>query len=123
MKIGEKKIDFVQTGADIAQTTKVARAATPDKPEELAKNWHDKIWNRLIVTEVLSKGELPKLGEPTVQVRLDYSLKGQPKGWLELGFDPKGGTWARSENTPSWVSVHQGTEEIILEGQKLVAGP
>ena len=108
----------MQTGADIPQTAKVAKASSPDKPEELVKNWHEKIWNRLIVTEVLSEGEQPKAGPPQVQLRLDYSLKGQPKGWLELAFDPSGATWARSENTPSWVSVHQGSEEIILEGIK-----
>ncbi len=122
VKAGEKSAAFVSTGADIPQTAKVARAATPDKAEEMVKNWHDKIWNRLIVTEVLSLGEMPKLGEPKVQLRFEYTQKGSPKGWLELGFDPKGGTWARSENTPSWVSVHQGSEELILEGLKVALG-
>ena len=118
VKAGDKSAEYVQTGADIPQTAKIARASSPDKPEELVKNWHEKIWNRLIVTEVLAKDEEPKAGAPQVQLRLDYSLKGQPKGWLELAFDPGGATWARSENTPSWVSVHQGSEEIILEGIK-----
>jgi hypothetical protein len=118
-----KEVAFVQTGADIPQTAKVARAATPDKADELAKNWHEKIWNRLIVTEVLSENELPKAGAPTVMLRLEYSLKGKPKGWLELGMDRSKSTWARSENTPSWVAVHQGSEEIILEGQKLIVSP
>ena len=122
VKAGEKSAAFVSTGADIPQTAKIARAATPDKAEEMVKNWHDKIWNRLIVTEVLSVGELPKLGEPKVQLRFDYSLKGAVKGWLELAYDSKGSTWARSENTPSWVSVHQGSEELILEGLKHALG-
>ena len=117
-----KTAEFVSTGFDVPATAKVARAATPDKPDELAKNWHEKIWNRLIVTEVLAAGEVPKVGEPTVRLRLDYTLKGQPKGWLELGQDKTLGTWARSENTPGWVSVHQGTEEMILEGIKLASG-
>ena len=120
VKFADKSAAFVSTGADIPQTAKVARAATPDKAEELAKNWHDKLWNRLIVTEVLSQNEVPKQGVPVAQMRVDYALKGQPKGWLELGFDPTGSTWARSENTPSWVSVHQGSEEMIHEGQKLL---
>lgn len=118
VKAGEKSASYVQTGAEIPQTAKIAKAGSPDKAEELVKNWHEKIWNRLIVTEVLSADEQPKAGAPQVQLRLDYALKGQPKGWLELGFDPGGATWARSENTPSWVSVHQGSEEIILEGIK-----
>lgn len=122
VKIDGKTASFVSTGFDIPATAKVARAATPDKADELAKNWHEKIWNRLIVTEVLAAGEVPKAGEPIVRLRIDYTLKAQPKGWLELAQDPTGGTWARSENTPGWVSVHQGTEEMILEGLKLASG-
>lgn len=120
VSIGEKKVDFVQTQAEIAQTAKVTRAQTPDKPEELVKNWHDKILNRLVVTEVLGRGELPKTGAPKVELRIDYSQRGSPKGWLELGLDANAGTWARSENTASWVAVHQGTDELILEGKKIV---
>jgi hypothetical protein len=116
-----KKADFVQTGAEIPQTAKVARAATPGTPDELAKNWHEKIWNRLVVTEVLGLGELPKHGEPTVQLRLEYAQKGKAKGWLELGLDSTQGTWARSENTPGWVAIHQGAEELVIEGKRLAA--
>jgi hypothetical protein len=119
VKSGDKTAAFVQTGADVPQLAKVARAETPDKAEELVKNWHDKLWNRLIVTDVLAKDELPKAGAPEVQLRIEYTNKGQPKGWIELGFDAVRGTWVRTENTPSWVSVHQGSEEIILEGIKL----
>ena len=76
------------------------------------------MWNRLIVTEVLGKGELPKAGEPQVALRLDYRRAGKPKGFLELAFDSGRGVWARSENTAGWVGVHQGAEELVLEGQK-----
>lgn len=119
VKAGEKTASFVQTGADIPETAKIARAATPDKAEELVKNWHQKVWNRLVVTEVLAQGEQPKAGEPVVQLRIEYALKGQPRGWLELAVDPAKAPWARSENTPGWVSVHQGTDELIIEGLKL----
>ncbi len=123
VKAQEKSATFVQTGADTASTAKVARATSPDKPEEMAKNWHDKIWNRLIVTEVLSQGELPKTGNPDVRMRIDYAFKDKPKGWLELGVDNQKAMWARSENTPSWVAVHQGSEELLLEGQKVITSP
>jgi hypothetical protein len=122
VKGGGKEASFVQSGGDIPQTAKVARVATPDKADELAKNWHDKIWNRLIVTEVLSPGEVPKAGAIETGLRIEYTLKGKPKGWLELGMDPTKGTWARSENTPGWVSIHQGSEEIIVEGLKQIVG-
>jgi hypothetical protein len=113
--------EFVQTGADVPATAKVAKKASPDKPDEMAKNWHDKIFNRLVVTEVLGLGELPKAGEPKVALRIDYSLRGQPKGWLELGFDPTAGTWARTENTTTWVAIHQGSDQLVLEASKVIA--
>ena len=98
----------------------MARAATPDKSDELVKNWHDKVWGRLIVTEVLGKGELPQGKTPTVSLRVEYTFKGQPKGWIELGVDDTKATWARSENTASWVAVHQGSDELLIEAKKLV---
>ncbi|MBM4781879.1 MAG: hypothetical protein GQE15_29725 [Archangiaceae bacterium] len=115
-----KEASFVQTNAEIPTTAKVARAATPDKPDELVKNWHDKVWGRLIVTEVLGKGELPNGKEPTVALRLDYSQKGKAKGFLELAIGDGVSMWARTENTASWVSVHQGSDELLIEAKKLV---
>jgi hypothetical protein len=115
-----KTVEYVQQDANVPAATKVARASQPDKPDELAKNWHDKVWNRLVVTEVLGQGEQPKAGAPKVGLRLEYEGRGGKKGWLELGLDPKQGVWARSENTASWVGVHQGTEETMLEAKRLV---
>jgi len=118
-----KTVEYVQQDASVPATTKVARASQPDKPDEMAKNWHDKVWNRLVVTEVLGQGEQPKAGAPNVGLRLEYAGRGGSggkKGWLELGLDPKQGVWARSENTAGWVGVHQGTEETMLEAKRLV---
>jgi hypothetical protein len=120
VKADGKEAAFVQTNAELPTTAKVARAATPDKADELVKNWHDKVWGRLIVTEVLGKGELPQGKTPPVALRVEYTFKGQPKGWLELGIDENKATWARSENTASWVAVHQGSDELLLEARKLV---
>jgi hypothetical protein len=120
VKAEGKEATFVQTNAEIPSTAKVARASSPDKPDELVKNWHDKVWARLIVTEVLGKGELPAGKAPTVALRIDYTQKGKDKGFLELAAGEGGAMWARSENTASWVAVHQGTDEVILEAKKLV---
>lgn len=119
---GGKTASYVASGADIPATMRIAPAATPDKPDELTKNWHDKIWSRLVVTEVLSKDEPPRNGAPEVVLRLEYSLKGKPVGWLELANDEKQAWWARSENTASWVALHSGTQDIALEGSKLAQG-
>lgn len=117
---GGRSVGFVQKDANVPATAKVARASQPDKPDEMAKNWHDKIWSRLVVTEVLGKGELPKAGAPKVGLRLEYGAGGKDKGWLELGVDPAKGLWARSENTASWVGLHQGAEEVLEEARRLL---
>jgi hypothetical protein len=121
VKIEKQQADFVQTNADIPQSAMVARAKTPEKPDELAKNWHDKMFNRLIVTEVLGKGELPKAGVPNLKMRLEYSLKGKPVGFLEVFQDDQGLSWIRTENTLSYVGVHQGSEELVVEAQRFMA--
>ena len=38
----------------------------------MAKNWHDKVW-RMMVTEVLGKGELPSGGTPEVACKVEYA--------------------------------------------------
>ncbi len=115
---GEKKT-FVSSNADIPQTAKVAPKETPDKPDELVRNWSDKIFNRLVVTEVLGKGETPAAGEPVVELRVDYTSRGASKGWLEIG---KTGTqvWGRSENTASWVGLHTGADDMLTEAKRIV---
>jgi hypothetical protein len=113
---------YLQKDAEIPQTMKVAAKATPDKPDDLVRNWHDKVWNRLIVTEVLGKGELPKAGEPKVEMRIDYLARGSSKGFIELAKSGAGDLWARTENTASWVGLHTGTDDVIAEAKKFT-GP
>lgn len=108
---------FLQKDAEIPQTMKVAPKETPDKPDDLVRNWHDKVWNRLIVTEVLGKGELPKGGEPKVELRIDYLARGSGKGFIEMARSG-GDLWARTENTASWVGLHTGTDDVIAEAKK-----
>lgn len=123
VKHGDKSETFSQHQAETPINLKVSRHSRPNEPDELAKNWHEKILNRLVVTEVLAPEELPKSGEPQVQLRVEYALKDKPKGWLELAFDSTHNVWARSENTASWVAVHQGAEDIIMEGTRLLQRP
>jgi hypothetical protein len=103
------------------------------KPDELAKNWHDKIW-RMMVTEVLGKGEQPPRGTPEVACKVTYEWHGKPKGFLELGRiapapvasnAPATGPaedWARSERTASWDKLPGSAEEVIKECSKVAAG-
>ncbi len=113
----DKKHAFLQKDAEIPQTMKLMAKQTPDKPDDLVRNWHDKVWNRLIVTEVLGKGELPKGGAPKVELRIDYLARGAGKGFIELGKSG-GELWARTENTASWVGLHTGTDDVIAEAKR-----
>ena len=103
------------------------------KPDEQAKNWHDKIW-RTMVTEVLGKGESPKAGTPEVVCKLSYGWRGKSKGFLELGRlpapppekatssqPPASDVWGKSEHTASWVKLPATTEPLLTECAKIAA--
>ncbi len=114
-----KSATYTVEGAQAPATMRISPVATPDKPDELLKNWHERLWNRLVVSEVLERDELPKAGTPEVVLRIEYTRKGNQTGWLEIGS--VGGTswWARTENTASWVQVNQSAEDVAIEGRKL----
>jgi hypothetical protein len=112
---------------------KLAAAKTRDKPDELASNWHDKLW-RAMVTEVLGKGETPAGGAPTVALRVDYLQRGKPRGFIEVGrvaapapaatstAPPPADVYARSEHTAGWVKLPPTTEDVLKEADKVAAG-
>lgn len=113
--LGGLSADFVVNDAT------VARKDSPETPDELAKNWSDKVLNRLVVTDVLGEGELPKAGAPVQALRIEYRKGAQVKGWLEMATAPDGAMVARSENTGGWVTLHQNSDQLLLEAQKLVS--
>ena len=122
VKAGPLQKEFVQTGAELS-ATKLAPKATPDKPDEFARNWHDKVWTRLLAAEMLGRGELPPSGEPTVALRLDYQAKGKAKGFLEVARGKGADLWARSEQTAGWVLLLGGADEVLAEANKVLTAP
>lgn len=113
---------FTQTGAEIAQTAKVTPKDKPDAPDEMVKNWHERIFNRFIVTEVLGAGETPRGGEPKVVLELRYLARGKEKGFLTLARGQGTEYWAKSENTLGWVGVHAGVDEVLAEAKRVATG-
>jgi hypothetical protein len=109
-------------------------AAGSDKPDETAKNWHDRIWN-LFPSEVLGKGEAPKEGPPRTAIRIEYFSRGHSLGWLELGR--AGGTaptnestahppspaaevpYGRSEFSLGWMKMSSDAMALLNEGETL----
>jgi len=117
IKAGAKQRELrVQARGDDLSSVKLTPPNAPEKPDEMAKNWHDKLW-RLFPMDVLGKGEVPITGAPQPVVRVNYAERGKSVGWIELaigGTDPL----ARTEHTPGWVKLHT-TAEIVNEGEKI----
>ena len=83
IKVDDKQRELVQLSSDANQPPKLASKKTPTKPDDFARNWHDRIWH-LVVTEVLGKSEVPSSGEPKLAMRVDYRYRQKPVGWIEL---------------------------------------
>jgi hypothetical protein len=129
--MGAKHREYVHVGRENFQTDAYASPKTPDKHDQGAKNWADMLW-RTFPMEVLGKGEDPKGGAPKILLRVEYTEKGKPVGWIELGRseDPAAASsgdtpddiYARSERTIGWARLHSG-DQIVTDGEKLLATP
>jgi hypothetical protein len=108
----------------------LADIATPDKPDALARTWHERVF-ALGVSDVYGKDEKVRDGEPATKLRLEYSSRGRLLGWIELAEIPtppesvssgaaaKKALYARSELTMGWDKLLGDAEGLIAEGLKL----
>jgi hypothetical protein len=140
---GGKTRELVLLNRESASGYKLAPAKTPDKPDELARNWHDKIW-RIYPIELLGKGEKPAAGEPKVAVRVEYFDGRKSAGWIEIGKleptaptppsvestsqpvpsvsePPKPEFYARTEHTAGWIKIH-GDPSYVADSEKVASG-
>lgn len=134
-----KSRDFVIKNRQDQNGYKLAPKSAPDKPEEMARNWHDKVW-RLFPSELLGKGETPAAGQPKVVTRIDYFDGSKNIGWLELGkvdvapgtqpaISPHGAPtpnngaelYGRTEHTAGWVRLNNDPS-IVADAEKIAAG-
>ena len=100
-----------------------------DKPDETAKNWHDRVWN-LFPSEVMGKGEQPASGPPKVAIRVEYFSRGHSLGWVELAREatpmestsaaPSNVTYARSDFSLGWMKMSADAAALVTEGEKLL---
>jgi hypothetical protein len=130
---GGKKKEFVHLGRDNFSTEGYAPAKTPDKRDQMFKNWHDTIW-RTFPMEVYAKDELPKGdGKLATMTRVEYSEQGKPVGWLELArLGDANSTvsaervtdrlYARSEHTAGWAKLH-APDDLVTDAEKITAAP
>jgi len=129
-----KSRDLVQTTPEVPAQAKLA--SKTGKLDELAKNWHDKLW-RVLVSDALGKGEVPANGEPVIALRVDYTSKGKPRGFIEIGrvqgkppavqasaptpAPVAAEVYARTESTAGWVKLSPAVEDIVTEADKVIA--
>jgi hypothetical protein len=129
---GGKKRELVATRIEDLPGVRLAPAETPDKPDPTLKNWHDKIF-ALFPSDVLGKDEVPASGTPVVALRLDYSSRGRPLGFVEIARGatsavstgtptPAAATevYARSEFTLGWIRLNKDAPALLAEGEALL---
>jgi hypothetical protein len=132
LEVGNVKREYVAGRIDKTYPgVRLAPADAPDKYDETLKNWHDRVFG-LAPTEVLGKGENPGSGAPVTAMRLTYSARGRPLGWMELARPPAdsvsttaaAGTtevYARTEFAAGWVRLSADAQNLLTEGEKLIA--
>ncbi len=129
----DKKRELVQTQPE-TPNAKLASKKDPNKTDEQAKNWHDKIFGASAV-EVLGQGEKPAGGEPQLALKVEYFSHGKSVGFVELGRVPQvapantsapaptaSDIYARTEHTAGWVKLPAIMEDLVKEADKIVAG-
>ena len=133
LSAGGKQKEFVHVGRESKATAGFAPPKTPDKKDQMAKNWHDALW-RVFPTELLGKGEEPAAGKISVLLRVDYTEDNSSVGWIEIGRAPEaasgvsedaaptGDVFARTEHTAGWVKLPSGGQ-LVPDAQKLIAAP
>lgn len=126
---GGTQREYTASRLDEMPGIRLAPAASPDAPDQTAKNWHDRIWN-LFPGEVMGQGEVPESGQPALAVKLEYFARGRPLGWVELAksappkisADAQAPTiaYGRSEFSLGWMKLSGDALSLIAEGEKLL---
>jgi hypothetical protein len=136
ISINGKQKEYLHVGKESITTEGFAPPKTPDKRDQMAKNWHDSLM-RLFPQDVLGKGENPEEGTPKTALRIDYFDGKKAVAWLEIAkvdttakvmsedATPPAANQAplyvRTEHTVGWLKVHAGLGSILSDAEKLVA--
>jgi len=95
----------------------LAPEEAPDKPDEFARNWHDRVW-RLIPLDILGRGEAPPGGEPKESFRVEYRRAGRVVGEVVVARGGEG-FFARTEHTSGWARLHSGVDPLVSEATRV----
>ncbi|HLK88883.1 MAG TPA: hypothetical protein VKZ18_03260 [Polyangia bacterium] len=130
LSAGGKSKEYVQLDRQARAKAAFAPAKSPDKHDQMAKNWHDAVW-RAFPSEILGRGEDPAGGKPAVVLRVDYYDGKSTVGYMELGRpesasgvseEASADVYARTEHSAGWMKLHNGAQ-LLTDAQKLIAAP
>jgi hypothetical protein len=115
---GKNSRSYVLSGKPPGPVT-VAPQSAPDKPDELVRNWHDRVW-RLLPVDMLGRGQEPVSGPPEELFRVEYKRGGKVVGHVTVGRS-KGDFWLRTEHTAGWMKLQPGLDTLVSEATKLAS--
>jgi len=127
-----KSKEYIQTDRQVRAKAALAPAKSPDKPDQMAKNWHDSLW-RVFPAEILGRNEQPPGGQPAPVVRVEYFDGKSSLGFTEfareeaasgVSEEPNGAAnvYVRTEHSAGWLKVPTGNQ-LISDAQKLIGAP
>ncbi|MCP3098152.1 hypothetical protein LZ198_04580 [Myxococcus sp. K15C18031901] len=109
---------FVATGKAPGPVA-LAPEEAPDKSDEFARNWHDRVW-RLIPLDLLGRDELPAGGQPKESFRVEYRRAGKVVGEVVVAR-AEDGFFARTEHTSGWARLHAGVDPLVTEAARVTS--
>ncbi len=117
---GTKKEFLVTRGEDGVRLSPIT---SPEKPDRALGTWHGRAFS-LWAADVLGKDETPAEGTPQPELRIDYSQRGRPLGFLEIAklaarsSDAEGAKdalFARSEQTLGWLRLGADAQSVLAD--------
>ncbi|NOJ79615.1 hypothetical protein [Myxococcus xanthus] len=91
----------------------------PERPDDFARNWHDRVW-RMMPVDLLGRDEPLPGGEPQESFRVDYLRAGRAVGHVMV-VKAEGGFYARTEHTTGWARLHAGMDALAEEAARVTA--
>jgi len=126
-----KSKEYIQTDRQVRAKAALAPAKSPDKADQMAKNWHDSLW-RVFPSDILGRNEPPPGGQPATVLRVEYFDGKSSLGFTEfareesasgISEEPNSASvYVRTEHTAGWLKVPTGNQ-LISDAQKLIAAP
>jgi hypothetical protein len=118
---GNKKKEFLVTRGD--DGVRLSPLHSPDKPDSALRTWHQRAFS-LWPVDVLGKDETPPEGAPQPALRIDYSLRNRPLGFLEVAKvaavsssaeGAKDTLFAHSEQTLGWYKLGTDSQNLLTD--------